>query len=100
MAIMANIVVRHFGQLREIVGTGSEKVIIDDSASLIQLIEFLSSKHGRRFENFVYDKNHTLRKSLAFAADGDSVQESKLRSMKCGNIEEFVILPPSSGGCD
>ena len=96
---MANILVRHFGQLREIAGTGSEKVVIDDSASLLRLVEFLASKHGRKFENFIYDKNHTLRKSLAFAADGDSIQESELRSIRCGSIEEFVILPPISGGC-
>ncbi len=95
---MAKVKIRFFGMLREMVGTREESIQIDDSSSVEDLVKLLSSKHGQRFTDFVFDKKGKLRDGFAYAVNGDSVNESKLFSIKCGGVTEFAILPPVSGG--
>ncbi|MHB2035491.1 MAG: MoaD/ThiS family protein [Nitrososphaerales archaeon] len=97
LLLMAHVRVRFFGVLREMVGRREEGLQIDDASNLVDLIELLSSKHGKKFTDFVFDQGK-LRDGFAFAINGDSLSESKLSSTKCKNVREFVILPPISGG--
>jgi MoaD family protein len=96
--LMADITVRYFGMLREIVGKRSEIVAIEDSSSGTDFLDSLSNKHGKKFRDFVFDSDGKIRQGLAFAVNGSSVQKSTLSRTKCKNISEFVILPPISGG--
>jgi molybdopterin converting factor small subunit len=84
--------------LHEIVGKRSEVLKIDDSASAINLVEVISSRHGKKFQDFVFDQNGRIRSGLAFAVNGISIERSMLSKTKCRDISEFVILPPISGG--
>ncbi len=95
---MAEVTIRYFGVLREITGKRAEQVRIEDDSTLLELIQNLAKRHGPKFKNFVYAENEHLNKSLAFAANGDAMPVSRLKVLKCGEIEEFVILPPISGG--
>jgi MoaD family protein len=95
---MAQVKVRFFGMIKEMVGKREENLEIDDSSNITDLIKLLSSKHGQRFTDFVFDKKGNLRDGFAFAVNGDSLSESKLSSTKCKSVQEFVILPPISGG--
>lgn len=95
---MAEVVVRYYGPIREIVGKRTEKVEIDDLATLLDLIEKLSDLHGRRFRSFVFESSRKMHDGLAFATDGDSISASRLDKTTCREIGEFVILPPISGG--
>ncbi len=84
--------------LHDIAGKRSEVLTIDSSKSAVDLVRAIVSKNGKRFEDFVFDRNGKLRSGLAFAANGISLERSELRKTKCGEISEFVILPPISGG--
>jgi MoaD family protein len=95
---MALVKIRFFGMLREMIGKREESLQIDDSSSVTDLIKLLSSKHGKRFADFVFDQKGNLREGFAFAVNGDSLSESKLSTTKCKDVQEFVILPPISGG--
>jgi len=95
---MAQVKIRFFGMLREMIGKREESLQIDDSSSISDLIKLLSTKHGKRFADFVFDQKGNLREGFAFAVNGDSLSESKLGSTKCSDVKEFVILPPISGG--
>lgn len=95
---MAQVKIRFFGMLKEMVGKREENLQIDDSSNVKDLIELLSSKHGKRFSDFVFDQKGNLREGFAFAVNGDSVNASKFSSTKCKDVKEFVILPPISGG--
>ena len=97
---MADITVRYFGMLREIVGKRSEIVTIEDSSSGAGLLDSITNRHGKKFRDFVFDSDGKIRQGLAFAVNGSSVQKSTLSRMRCKNISEFVILPPISGGSD
>ena len=96
---LADIRIRYFGSLREIIGKRSENVRISDSASVMDLIEKLGDKHGTKFRNFVYGSGGKIREGIAFAVNGDAIASSKLRDVPCKKVDEFVILPPISGGC-
>jgi MoaD family protein len=95
---LAEIAIRYFGSLREIAGKRFEKISIEDSATLRDLLQKLTEKHGSRFRNFVYSRNEKPRDGIAFAVDGDTIQTSKLNKIACKQVNEFVILPPISGG--
>jgi MoaD family protein len=97
---MADIRVRYFGPLRERVGKRFEKISIDDSATLSELLEKLTNIHGSEFRNFVFDNSGKLRQGIAFAINGDSIPSSRLGMVKGKNVREFVILPPISGGTE
>lgn len=84
--------------LHDIVGKRSEPWTIDDSENVMNLIRAISSKYGKRFDDFVFDSDRKIRPGLAFAVNGTSIQKSMLTKTKCKNVNEFVILPPISGG--
>jgi len=84
--------------LREAAGKSSERIKLDDSSSALELVEEIGKRNNARFGNLVFDYSGKIRKSLAFAVNGDTMVQSKLRSMKCKDISEFAILPPISGG--
>ncbi len=95
---MGTVNVLFYGPLYEIVGKRREKIDVGDSLSLFELLHLLASKHGTRFRDFVFLGNGSIRSSIAFAVNGDSILESELKSTRCQSVEEFVILPPISGG--
>ena len=98
MHLLALVNVRYFGILRETAKRREEKIEIDDAASALDLIELISTKHGQKFRNFVFDNKGKPNEGLAFAVNGFSLERSKLAKTKCKDISEFVILPPISGG--
>jgi molybdopterin converting factor small subunit len=97
---MAEVSVLYFGLLRELVSGKKrhERVRIDDSATVLELIQKIADSQGQKFKNYVFDDQGKVRAGLAFAVDGDSVESASLKKMKCSEIKEFVILPPISGG--
>ena len=92
------IVIRYYGMLHDIVGKRSEVLNIDDSETALALVKIISTRHGKKFQEFVFDQNGRIRSGLAFAVNGVSIPRSMLSKTKCKDISEFVILPPISGG--
>jgi len=95
---MSQIKVLYFGILREIVGLRQEIMEIDDKTPAIEIVSKLAEKHGKRFRDFVFDSEGKTRAGLAYAVNGDTIEESALAKTKCKEVKEFVILPPISGG--
>lgn len=95
---MSEVSVLYFGPLYEIVGKRREKIVINDSSNLDDLLQELRARHGQRLDSFLFDSKGKLRTSIAFAVDGISIARSDLKKMRCGSVSEFVILPPISGG--
>jgi len=95
---MAEIKILYFGVLKEIVGSRQEKLEIEDSVPAVEIVSKLAERHGKRFHDFVMDSKGRTRAGLAYAVNGDTVEESALEKTKCKDVNEFVILPPISGG--
>jgi molybdopterin converting factor small subunit len=94
----ATVRVRYFGMLRQITQKREEKFIVPDNSSLQDLVREISSKHGEKLKDLIFDSKGKLRDGFAFAADGYSIEELKLARTKCRDVREFAILPPISGG--
>jgi len=95
---MAEIKILYFGILREIVGARQEKLELEDSTPAMEIVSRLAEIHGKRFRDFVLDSKGRTRAGLAYAVNGDTIEESALGKTKCKDVKEFVILPPISGG--
>jgi len=93
-----SITVRYFGILHDIVGKRSETEKVEEDDTVMNLIKIISSRHGKRFQDFVFDGRGKIRPGLAFAVNGISIEKSKLSKILCKDVSEFVILPPISGG--
>jgi molybdopterin converting factor small subunit len=92
------IAVRYYGMLHDLVGKRSEILGIDEKETASELVKMITSKHGKKVEDFVFEPNGKLRSGLAFAVNGNSIDTPMLSRIRCGEITEFVILPPISGG--
>ncbi|MHB8567830.1 MAG: MoaD/ThiS family protein [Nitrososphaerales archaeon] len=97
---MADITLLYFGILRELtVGKKrQEKIMIEDSSSIEDLMKKLAEMHGQKFRDYVFDSKGKSRSGIAFAINGDSIDASALKMIRCKGVKEFVILPPISGG--
>jgi molybdopterin converting factor small subunit len=95
---MAEVTILYFGILRDYAGRRSEKMTVEDHFTALDLVKEIAKRHGEKLRDFVLDSHANPRKSLAFAANGDSVSYSALRKLRCEAISEFAILPPISGG--
>jgi len=95
---VSKVTIRYFGMLRDIVGKRSETLSIDDGSTTMDLLRRISSEHGKRFQDFVFESDGKIRSGLAFAINGISVDRSSITKTACKDVEEFVILPPISGG--
>jgi MoaD family protein len=95
---MKEISVLYFGPLRQITGKRKEKIGIEESSTLLDLVHVLAQRNGKTFEEFVFGTNGRIRKGIAFAVNGDSILQSELRTRRINAVDEFVILPPISGG--
>ena len=95
---MTLIRVLYFGMLRDLAGQREEKIEIDGAANLSELVKLISDRHSSKFENFVFESSGKLREGFAFAVDGSSISQPRLRQIKCKDVFEFAILPPISGG--
>jgi molybdopterin converting factor small subunit len=92
------IAVRYYGMLHDIVGKRSETFVIEETDTALDLMKLMAAKNGKKFQDFVFDSKGNIRPGLAFAIDGISVEKSSLEQKTGGDIKEFVILPPISGG--
>jgi molybdopterin converting factor small subunit len=95
---MAEVKVLFFGMLREIVSKREERLRVEDTLPASDLVQKLASMHGKKFGEFVFERNGKLRPGLAFAVNGDTVDAAQLKRVACRDVNEFVILPPISGG--
>lgn len=90
--------VKFFTTLREIVGKKEEQVELSGSISLDSLLKQLSKKHGKEFEDYVYDELKNVRGHLQFLINGNSTSAMQGLKTKLKEGDQVAILPPVGGG--
>jgi len=88
---------RYYAQLFEITGVREETVLLEDGATIADLINRLCEEYGDRLRSFILDQEGRLRESLAVAVDGQRIRVEPMKYRLRGG-ETVVILPPVSGG--
>ncbi len=93
--------VRFFTSLRELVGKKEERVEFPGSekVTLDEFLRMLSFKHGKRFEEYVYDeKSGEVKKFLQFLINGKSSASLNGFQTELKDGDVLAILPPVGGG--
>lgn len=93
------VTVRYFASARKITGRGSEECAFDDGSTVEDLLQKLSKKYGREFEESVYDeRSKTAEGSFQFLVDGRNVQTLDGLRTPLHEGCTFSIIPPLRGG--
>lgn len=95
---MSRIRVRYFGHVRELAGKREETITMDDDARLPDLVSEIANRHGEKFGNYVLEGRNRLREGFVCAVDGETIGKDEFEEYRCGQVKEFAILPPISGG--
>jgi MoaD family protein len=88
----------YFYPIREITGKEEEPLEVEDSATVETVLDSLSKKYGKEFENYVYSgvKQNGLR--IVFLMDEENVQNLQGLATKLKEGCTITMLPPLAGG--
>lgn len=85
--------IRFFALLREIVGTSKISIKINEGNSVIDVIEYLTTKY-QKLQEHLYS-NGSINSQFIYILNGENI--SSLDDLLTDS-DELAILPPSGGG--
>ena len=91
-----NVKVRYYGTLEELTSRKEEKVKLPKKRTVKELLRILSRKYGRKFKDYVFEKNGAVQPFLHFLVNGKSVARDLDTELK--DRDEFGILFSPGGG--
>ena len=93
--------VRFFTTLREVTGKREETIEFTEAsaATLEDVLQKLTKKHGKDFTEYVYDRRtHQPKGYLQFLINGKSITPTKGFQTKLRDGDVLAIIPPVGGG--
>ena len=92
------VAVRFFTTLREITGKKEELLEFSKPASVEALLKQLSKKHGKDFDDYMFDELGDVRGHLQILVNGRSVSTMRGLKTQLNDSDQVAILPPVGGG--
>jgi MoaD family protein len=93
-----NVEVRFFTSLREITGKKVDEIQLQNLITVEELLTLLSEKHGKKFNEYVYDKKGKVQGFLSFLVNGKNINVLQGFDTKLKQGDTIAILPPVGGG--
>ena len=90
--------VRFFTSLREITGYKVNKILLQNSSTVEELLTLLSEKHGKNFREYIYNKEGEVQGFLSFLVNGKNINIMQGFDTKLKEDDVVAILPPVGGG--
>jgi len=90
--------VRFFTSLREITGYKVNKILLQNSSTIEELLTLLSEKHGKNFREYIYNKKGEVQGFLSFLVNGKNINIMQGFDTKLKEDDVVAILPPVGGG--
>ena len=90
--------VRFFTSLREITGHKVNKILLQNSSTVEELLTRLSEKHGKNFREYIYNKKGEVQGFLSFLVNGKNINIMQGFDTKLKENDVVAILPPVGGG--
>ena len=90
--------VRFFTSLREITGYKVNKILLQNSSTVEELLTLLSEKHGKNFREYIYNKKGEVQGFLSFLVNGKNINIMQGFDTKLKEDDVVAILPPVGGG--
>ena len=90
--------IKFFTALREITSKKVEKLELQENTTIDELIILLSNKFGKKFKEYVYNKNGKIQDFLSFLINGKNINTLQGLTTKLQEGDVVAILPPVGGG--
>ena len=90
--------VRFFTSLREITGYKVNKILLQNSSTVEELLTLLSEKHGKNFREYIYNKEGEVQGFLSFLVNDKNINIMQGFDTKLKEDDVVAILPPVGGG--
>ena len=90
--------VRFFTSLREITGKKVEKVQLQNSITVEELLTGFSKKYGREFMEYLYNEEGKVHSYLSILINGKSINVLQGLDTELKESDTIAILPPVGGG--
>ena len=90
--------VKFFTSLREITGKRIDKLDIQKTSTLDELINLLIEKYGKKFSDYIFNKNGDIVEFLSFLINGKNINTLQGFKTKLKENDVVAILPPVGGG--
>ena len=90
--------VKFFTSLREITGKKVDRIQLQDAITVNELVKMLSEKYGKKFREYIYDKDGVTQEFLSFLVNGKNINKMQGFDTKLEDQDVIAILPPVGGG--
>ena len=91
--------VKYMAAARDITGVREEIVEVGNSSTVMNLLQTLAEKHGRKMHDYLFDATTGKPQShLRFLLDGRSVHTIDAFDTALSDEATLVIVPPVAGG--
>ena len=90
--------VKFFTSLREITGKKVDKIQLQDTVTVDELLTLLSEKYGKNIREYIYNKKREVQGFLSFLVNGKNVNIMQGFDTKLQENNVVAILPPVGGG--
>ena len=90
--------VKFFTSLREITGKKVDTIQLQDAITVNELVKMLSEKYGKKFREYIYDKDGLTQEFLSFLVNGKNINKMQGFDTKLEDQDVIAILPPVGGG--
>lgn len=92
------VTVRFFTTLREITGRKEEQIEFPKTATIDSLLKQLSGKHGKEFDDYMFDELGDVRGHIQILINGQSINTTRGFKTRLKDGDQIAILPPVGGG--
>jgi len=92
------VIVRFFTTIREVTGKREEKIELKSAVTVEDLMGILSEKYGRRFTDYLCDKNGKMKPYIMFLVNGKSITALQGLKTELRDRDKVAILPTVGGG--
>ena len=90
--------VKFFTSLREITGKKVDKIQLQNTITVNELITVLSEKYGKNFREYIYNQKGDVQEFLSFLVNGKNINIMQGFDTKLQEMDVIAILPPVGGG--
>jgi len=90
--------VKFFTSLREITGKKVDKIQLQNTITVNELIIVLSEKYGKNFREYIYNQKGDVQEFLSFLVNGKNINIMQGFDTKLQEMDVIAIIPPVGGG--
>jgi molybdopterin synthase sulfur carrier subunit len=96
---MPKIIIRTFGELRDLVGSRDVEFQVDEGRTIDNVIRLLIKKSGKVVEDWIFDpKTKKLRSYIRVLLNGQNIETLDGMKTKVKDGDVISIFPPAGGG--